>query len=45
MLPGSDSDPNDLNITSWNVTSKIDIKYIKRVIEMEPRKITIKVAF
>ena len=45
-VPGKDSDPNDLNITSWNVTSKDSLLWYQFFfIEMEPRKIIIKVLF
>ena len=45
-VPGKDSDPNDLNITSWNVTSKDSLLWYQLFfVEMEPRKITIKVLF
>jgi len=45
-VAGKDSDPNDLNITSWNVTSKDSLLWYQLFfVEMEPRKITIKVLF
>ncbi len=43
-IPGIDSDPNDLNITSWNVTSKFKIRFLI-ILEMEARKILIKLEF
>ena len=45
-VAGKDSDSNDLNITSWNVTSKDSLLWYQLFfVEMEPRKITIKVLF
>jgi hypothetical protein len=46
VLPGIDSDPNNLNISHWNVTSKTRHQFLIIVIlEMDSRKIIIKLEF
>ena len=45
VLPGIDSDPNNLNISSWNVTSKKILPSYNLILEMDTRKIVIKVEF